>query len=393
MSENFIYDTAISVAPEYKNDILRHSKTWAEIDLCALKGNYRKITEHLKKNAPECDGVCILKADAYGHGANMCAKALASEGARIFGVSCIAEAIQLRSALRDFDGCEILILGYTLPEDYDLLIKYDITQTVFSAEYANALSGVASSRKSDKKLKVHIKLNTGMNRLGFANTDSDIENIKKICRNEYFSVEGIFTHFACADEPSCTMTKKQYDVYRDVVKKVGYDFKYRHVCNSPACVFDVDMHENLVRFGMLLYGCLSPDMPLDTKPVMKFCTTVSHIFTLKKGDTVSYGATYKAEEDRTVATLPIGYADGFIRAFEKSRVKIGGRSCPVIGHICMDQCMVDITGFENDIKIGDTVTIFGDEPEQIEALAKCAGTIPYEVLCLVGKRVSRAYRE
>lgn len=400
MEDHLIYDTAIAVEPEFEADLLRHTKTWAEIDLGALRRNYHRIRDFVQRHSPQCETMCILKADAYGHGAVMCAKALWSEGVRLFGVSCITEAIQLRSALGMDADVTILILGYTLPSDVDLLYKYHISQTVFSLEYAHQLCDEITRLRSvgniaaQTPLPIHLKINTGMNRLGFSFDDAD--RVAAVCEMKEFDAEGIFTHFACADDEKSDMTAVQYQRFTGMLSALssrGIHFLYRHACNSPAVLLDTMMYENTVRFGMLLYGCLTPDAPLETEPVMNFKTTVSHIFQIHKGDTVSYGATFRAARDTVVATLPVGYADGLIRSMGGASVSVEGHMAPIIGRICMDQCMIDITDFAKDVKVGDTVTIFGSDPHMIDALATVAGTIPYEILCLVGKRVTRVYRD
>lgn len=400
MDESLIYDTAIAVRPEYEADILRHTKTWAEIDLGALRRNYRRINAHIKEKSPLCEAMCILKADAYGHGAVMCARALYDEGVRFFGVSCITEAIQLRSALGQKNDAKILILGYTLPGDVDLLCKYGIRQTVFSREYADSILyelrrlRVMGKLPFDAKLQIHIKVNTGMNRLGFCKDDMD--GVLSVCKEEDFIAEGIFTHFACADDDSSDMTDEQYRFFGDVLSAIearGVHFECRHVCNSSALLLPIDDRFEAARCGMLLYGCLDKSMPLDTEPVMKFKTTVSHVFDIRAGESISYGASFVARRDMRIATLPVGYADGLIRSMSGARVLIGKDEAPIVGRICMDQCMVDISECNGNIVPGDEAVIFGDRPLRIDSLSKIAGTIPYEILCLVGKRVTRVYRD
>lgn len=382
-----------------------HHKTWAEINLAALRHNYRLLSGYLSEVSPDCKMLCVVKADAYGHGTGPCVRTLYACGARHFAVSCIDEALEVCAALSDLkpEGLSVLILGYTLPEDADKLIKYDITQTVYSYEYAKALSaslvrlaqtgGIAK----DDRLKIHIKLDTGMNRLGFSASaelkEQTLLEIFDTAALPHIEAEGIFTHFACSDQPENPMTKKQFAAYQAVVDALagrGVRFKYHHVCNSAAALAFPSMHLNFVRVGLLLYGL----MPTDTiknpglVPVMTFKTTVSHIHDLQPGDSVSYGAVFTAPRKMRVATLSAGYADGYVRAFAKGGgVLIDGHFAPIVGRICMDQCMVDVTGLE--VSVGDTATIFDSEAKNTERLAKVAETINYELVCLVGKRVPR----
>ncbi len=376
-------------------------KTWAEIDLGALVSNYRYLKSLTKSRI-----AAVVKADAYGHGAARCAQALAAEGADTFAVSCTDEAVSLRLALSAYTSPkpEILILGYTAPEDTELLFRYGITQTVFSAPYAASLAAAVESAKrrgtvdKDARLPVHIKLDTGMNRIGFDAEDpaACAEEILASIAKEHLAVTGVFTHFACADEPETDMTARQFEAYRAVTDRLaalGAEIGTRHVCNSAALLAYPEYHLDMVRAGIVLYG-LSPDgTPVPgLRPVMKLCTTVSHVHTVRPGGAVSYGASFTADRPLTAATLPIGYADGFIRDFQNGgSAMIGTVRAPVIGRVCMDQCMVDVTGA--DVRPGDTAVLFGDEPGSLEALARTANTINYELVCLVGKRVVRVYRD
>ncbi len=344
---------------------------------------------------------CVIKADAYGHGAWQCARTLAAAGADFFAVSSIAEAEEVRLALADYgDAIGILILGYTIPDDADLLIRYNISQTVFSRDYADALRDAIRDYKldgilpQDATLNIHIKIDTGMNRLGFSPDDTDgmlaLGNIRD------FRVEGIFTHFAQADTPSSPMTEVQFAAFRsalDTLASHGMTPPLRHVCNSAAITNFPGMHLDMVRFGIELYG-LAPSAEtalLPVKPVMTLKTVISHIHTVLKGQPIGYGAAYTPDREIRIATLPIGYADGFIRAYaEGGSVVIRGKSAPICGRICMDQCMVDVTDIP-DARIGDEVILFGEGAPSADEIAARAGTIGYEVLCLIGKRVPRVY--
>ena len=367
-------------------------KTWAEIDLSALRRNYKAVDEY----TGGADVMCVVKADAYGHGAAACAEALYEAGARWFAVSCIEEAVELCSALSDRPDAKILILGYTPPKNAPLLAKCGIRQTVFSPEYAASLSAAAKSAACT--VKVHFKLDTGMNRIGYDADGNAAAEILAAARMDGIEPEGLFTHFACADGDDDSITEAQYGKYKAVEEALASEGLrlIRHVCNSAATVRRPDLHLDMVRAGIILYG-LEPWTPYDgaltLTPVMKFKSTISHIHTVRAGESVSYGWTYTADRDTRVATIPVGYADGFIRAFgDGGQVFIGGRPAPIIGRVCMDQCMADISG-HGGVAVGDEVTIFGGEPGQIVSLAETARTINYELVCLIGKRVARIYTE
>ncbi|MEE0970024.1 MAG: alanine racemase [Clostridia bacterium] len=379
----------------------RH-KTWAEIDLEALRHNYRL----LKSIVGESRMIAVLKADAYGHGAGSCARALLDEGCDFFAASCIEEAVDLRHVCTELGKhADILILGYTLPYSAGVLAANDIIQTVFSPEYALALNDEAEKQKCN--VRTHIKLDTGMNRLGFDAQEEElieaaVRDIEEVSCLKNLSLEGMFTHFAKADEEAeraCDMTRLQYEHFCSVNEKLsakGINIPFLHVSNSAASVRYPDMRLCGVREGILLYGA-RPSEVSDVeglRPVMSLKTVISHIHTLKKGGSVSYGGDYTADEDRLLATIPIGYADGFVRSFSGARVsvetKCGREEARIVGRVCMDQCMIDITG--GNAGVGDTVTLFGEYPEQLYELAERAGTIDYECLCLISGRVPRVYK-
>lgn len=377
----------------------RH-KTWAEIDLEALRHNYRLIKNHIGSARM----ICVLKADAYGHGADSCARALLGEGCDFFAVSCIEEAVALRGVCTELGKkADILILGYTLPYSAGILAETDIIQTVFSPEYAMALNEEAKRQK--RVVRVHIKLDTGMNRLGFNAQDDDsasssAKDIADVCALQNLSVEGMFTHFAKADEicenGDATMLQySRFEKVKELLSKKGINIPFLHVSNSAASVRYPELTLSGVREGILLYGArASESADLEgLRPVMSLKSVISHIHEVKKGQQVSYGGVYTADSDRLLATIPIGYADGFIRAFGGALVALETESgiidVPIVGRICMDQCMIDITG--TDARVGDTVTLFGDTRERLYSLAERAGTIDYECLCLISGRVPRVY--
>lgn len=358
--------------------------TRAEIDLEALRKNY----ECIKGYAKGTPIMCVIKADAYGHGAIRCAEVLYNAGCRCFAVANVAEALHVRDTVKDSD---IIILGPSPAEAANVMADNNIIQSVSSLEYAKMLSANLSS---DKILNVHIKLDTGMNRIGFACNDYGINEVIQACALPGLNATGLFSHLACADEPDCSMTKEQFTLFKNteqILSEKGITFKTRHICNSAATMYNPEMHLDLLRCGIILYG-LNPSYKargMGLEPVMTLKTRVTHVHNIKKGDSVGYGATFTAEGDMKIATLPIGYDDGFIRAYSNSGyVLIGDHKCRIIGRICMDQCMVDVSG--TDISIGDDVEIFGKN-NSIDVFAKSANTINYECVCLVSKRVPRIY--
>ena len=383
-------------------------KARVEIDLTALRSNYRAVKARVSElsageKAPKI--ISVVKADAYGHGADRCTEALIAEGCDFFAVSCIEEAISVRRVCDEMKSdAQILILGYTLPEEAHILVEKRISQTVFSPEYAAELDRTV--QKSGCKITVHVKLDTGMNRLGFlCRNETEIkqtsEDIEKLSSLAGLDVQGIFTHFAKADEieGEDSLTERQIGRFKSVCSALEDKNccpPIRHASNSAATVRFGGLGLEYVRAGIVLYGA-RPSRDTDAeflRPVMKLKTVVAHIHKLSPGETVSYGGTFKAEREMTVATLPVGYADGFIRAYGGAYVTVetakGEQKAPIIGRICMDQCMIDVSGI--DCKIGDTVRLFGGDPQELYDLASRAKTIDYECLCLVSARVPRVYK-
>ncbi len=368
-------------------------RTWAEINLDCLENNRAVIEKALYANAKM---MAVVKADAYGHGAITVAKALRDAGTAYFAVSNLEEALQLREA-----GIEhpMLVLSYTPPEQAKTLAKYNITQTVISPKHAAALS--AACVAAQVSVKVHFKLDTGMSRVGFVHSLADdreqaANEIALAAALPGIVTEGIFTHFATADEPNDSMTRLQFERFMQTVEDLsgkGIHFTFKHCCNSAATERFPEMHLDLVRPGIILYG-LAPDAGwmqqlLPLKPVMQLKTVISMVKTISAGTTVSYGATFTAQKDMQVATVPIGYADGYPRCMAgKAHMLVNGSPAPVIGRVCMDQCMLDVTGL--NVAPGDIATVFG-EGLSVDTYAAWMGTINYEAVCLVSKRVPRIY--
>lgn len=379
-------------------------KAYAEIDLEALKYNYNTILREVKKSAGDCEIICVLKADAYGHGAKECCRALLEEGCGFFAVSSVEEAIEIRKTC---DECgrkaEILVLGYTFPNQAYLLWKYNIITALVDKQFAFELAKEA--KRLGAILRCHVKLDTGMNRVGFSacnasETETAAGDIFEVGNLESIDICGMFTHFFNADggEAGKKQTDRQMELFEAVDGKLlelGLDVGFRHVCNTAATFNSPEYHMDGCRIGIALYGSESntESSEIELRPVMKLCTYVSHIHTLNAGDSVSYGGEYIAETDRVIATLPIGYADGFIRAYKGAKLTLvtddGIKKAPVVGRICMDQCMIDVTDL--GVSVGDKVIIFGNTRDELTELARLADTIEYEVLCLITSRIPRIY--
>ena len=370
-------------------------RAWAEINLDNAKANYKTI----KLSAKDRRIMPVIKADAYGHGANFLAKLYQECGTEIFAVSNINEAIKLRKAGITKD---ILILGYTPKEYIETLLKYSITQTVYSLDYAKELSKIVS--KTNVLVKAHLKLDTGMNRLGF-NPEKDYSDILKALALPGIYFEGIFTHYAVADSEDSSdkdFSLEQLNRFNNAVAKLssdGHSFKYIHCCNSAATLLHPFDEGNLVRPGIILYGIAPADdlsLKYELSPVMSIKTVVSAIKTIHKGETVSYGRTFTANKDMKIATLPIGYGDGYPRKMSNcGKVLINGRFADIVGRVCMDQMMIDITDIPK-VSVGTEVTVIGQSGDNSITFAEIADmvdTIPYELVCNISVRVPRVYKK
>ena len=367
-------------------------RCWVEVDLCNLIYNYHKILEKTN-NIPV---MAVIKANAYGHGAVKCAVALEKEGVCNFAVSTFGEALELRNNKINSD---ILILG-AVPEDCIPDLKNEnVTISITSVEMAQCYA----KKLDGERIKAHIKLDTGMNRHGIdaKNPMNAVEQVKKILDMECFDVEGIFTHLAVADTPSQeNFTKLQIDrfvkVNEELIKN-GIDMPLKHCANSAGVLSFPQSYFNMVRAGIILYGC-EPDFhtnnDLGIKPVMNLRTRISQIKEIEAGETIGYGRAYKASEKRKIATVSIGYADGLHRACsQKISMLINGKRAPQVGNICMDICMIDVTDID-DVKLGDVVTVFGSDKKSFisaDEPAKAADTICYEIITGISPRVPKFY--
>ena len=374
------------------NKIKEYYRVKADIDLDAIHEN---VVNAKALTKPGTKLMAIIKADAYGHGAVMVAQTL-EDVADAYGVAILEEGIELRQA-----GINkpILILGYTPAPLYRAMIKYDIATAVFEYDMAKKMSDTAE--KMGKKAKVHIKLDTGMSRIGFKQDDESLAVIKKIAELPGIEIEGCFTHFATMDEKDKTKAMKQFERYMDFVKRIedaGIKIPVKHVSNSAGIIEKPEVNLDMVRDGICVYG-LYPSEEVDkTKlrltPAMEIKSYVSFVKTLKAGVEIGYGGTYTTTNETVVATIPVGYADGYSRALSnRGRVLIKGKSFPIIGRICMDQFMVDISS-RPDIKQGDEVTLVGrdkDEYISIEEVADMSYSFNYEFVCDIGKRIPRVY--
>lgn len=367
---------------------------WAEIDLDAIKYNIDSI----KRRVDTKELIAVVKADAYGHGALDVSKTLVENGATKLAVAVITEAMELRHGNIN---TPIMILGYTPLEFAADLINYDIEQTIFDLEYAKKLSEIALNL--GKKAKVHVALDTGMGRIGFLINDNSLNEILKISSLKGLEVVGIFTHFATSDESDKNYSNKQYKKFTYFNEKLiskGVNIPLKHVSNSGAIIDMPNTYLDAVRAGIVLYGYYPSEdvlkQNLDLKKAITIKTQVAHVKILDKNEYVSYGRKFKTERKSIIATLPIGYADGYSRALTgKAKVIINGKFAPVVGTICMDQCMIDVTDI-GDVHVGDEVIVLGRDKDlkfDADDMAKAMGTINYEVLCMIKQRIPRVYIE
>ncbi len=363
-------------------------RSWVEIDLDVLKNNYRIYAEQLGK---EKKVMAVVKANAYGHGAPRVAAALQSEGCGNFAVSNVEEAMELREA--GIRG-QILILGYTPIAALENVLKHDLTQAVFSEEYAGRACEYLGEKS--RKMKAHFVLDTGMNRIGLPAKDPAF--CEKIIRKykEHFCVTGLFTHLCVADTPSeDEFTCGQINSFREVARRIGdLELPYIHCLNSAGGLYQ-ERFGDLGRLGIVLYG-LKPDyentLPQGIRPAMQWKTVIAMLKTVPAGETIGYGRSYKTERDTVVATLPTGYGDGYHRRLSNlGHVLIHGKKAPIIGRVCMDQMMVDVTDIP-EASFEDEVILLGDG-YTADDMAQSLGTIGYEIVCDITKRVTRVYKE
>ena len=362
---------------------------WAEVNLQALRHNYREIKKQLAPGVKLC---AVVKANAYGHGALAVARVAVEEGADYLAVAALSEGLELRQA-----GFQtpILVLGLVMPEDAKEVVEYGLTQVVCELSLAKALSQEAV--RQGKEVRVHLKVDTGMGRIGVRPEEAgtlaaDIAKLPGV------QVEGMFSHFAAADAKDKSYTQKQLAAFKEAVaavEKNGVQLSVKHIAESAAILEIPEAHFDMVRAGIIQYGLWPSEEvthPLDLQPVMSLKARVTWVKDLHPGESVGYGRTFIADKECRIATLPLGYADGYIRAYGKEGfVEIHGKKAPVAGRVCMDQVMVDVTDIP-DVQIGDEVTLFGSDSLTIDEMARWGNTINYEVPCLLGARLPRVYR-
>ena len=357
--------------------------------------NFEYNLQQIKKLTGGKKIIAIIKADAYGHGAVELSKIVEKE-ADMAAVAVLGEAIELRKS-----GFKkpILILGCTPCEFADEIVKYDITQSVFTMELAEAIS--IEAVKQNKTANIHIKIDTGMGRIGYMVNSQSVSEIKKISGLKNLKLEGIFTHFATSDEKDKSYTYIQLERFNKILKDledVGIKFELRHAANSAAIIDMPEAYFDAVRPGVILYGyypsCDVQKSRLNLKPVMSLKAKIVYVKTVPEGCSISYGRKFITKRESRIATLPFGYADGYTRLLSgKANVIVNGKLAKIVGNICMDQCMVDVTDC-TDVKEGTEVTVMGQEGEALidaNVLAEEIGTINYEFLCMVSKRVPRIY--
>lgn len=368
-----------------------YHRTYAQINLDAVNRNINNVIEKINSKAKL---LAVIKADAYGHGAVEIGRLL-EDRCSFFGVACVAEALELINA-----GLTkpILILGYVSPYEYPKIVKNNIRIPIFSYEDAKALSEEAV--RQGKTVPFHFCIDTGMSRIGFQVNEESANICKKISALPNIKAEGLFSHFATADEKDLTKAMAQRDRYIDfdnMLKDRGVNVEIRHLNNS-AGIMVFDNYFDMVRSGIITYG-LYPSEEVDKsllniEPALQWKTHISHIKTLPAGREISYGGTYKTTADTVIATVPVGYADGYPRSLSnKGRVIINGRYAPIVGRICMDQFMVNVTDIP-DAQVGDCVTLVGTDGDaclSMEEVSNLSGSFNYELPCRISRRVPRVY--
>ncbi|WP_054956521.1 alanine racemase [Paenibacillus dakarensis] len=375
---------------------MTYRPTQAEINLDHLRANYNSIRNSLPE---QMKLLACVKANAYGHGAVEVAREMEELGADYLSVAFLDEALELRKA-----GImlPILVLGYTPPEGIEMAWKHDVTVTLFTPEVLEAIRALPEA--GEKQLKVHIKIDSGMGRLGLLPGENAISFIEEAFSLPQVFVEGMFTHFARADEEDKSYTLEQYRRFKsvaDALRDLGYTLPIIHTGNSAAAIDTPDLSYNMVRLGIAMYGLYPGEVnrsAVNLSPVMTLKTQMVYVKKLPPNYGISYGSKYVTEEEEVIGTLPVGYADGYSRMLSgKAEVLIRGRRVPVVGNICMDQCMISLKSFAEEaeqIKAGEEVVLIGQQSDSCitaDELASMLGTIPYELLCMIAHRVPRVY--
>ncbi|MHB9094041.1 MAG: alanine racemase [Eubacteriales bacterium] len=366
---------------------------WAEVDLSAIAHNMKELRRVTK---PGAKVMAVVKANAYGHGAVSVSNTVLANGADYLGVAILGEGRQLREA-----GimAPILILGFTPAEQAVDVVDLDLTQTVYDFAGAEALS--RSAVKAQKRVRIHIKVDTGLGRLGFLTDISTSQEILRMAGLPNLEIEGIFTHFSVAGSRDKEYTYGQYTKFREILsqlKGLGLDIPIKHAANSAAAIDLPDVHLDMVRVGITIYGLYPSDEvfkeKVDLKPALSLKALAAQVKTVQTDTSISYGRTYITNRETRVATIPIGYADGYTRLLSnKAAAVIRGQRVPQIGTVCMDQIMLDVSSVP-DVKVGDEVVLIGEQGGQkvtADELAGLIGTINYEIVCMLGDRIPRVY--
>lgn len=368
---------------------------WVEVNLSNLDYNIKNI---LAKKSPDAEFIGVIKADGYGHGAVKCAEVLRDNGVKTFAIATLQEAITLRDA-----GAkeEIIMLGLT-PDLYaETIVQYDITPVVCDSANAKAIAEAAAA--AGKTVSALIAVDTGMGRIGYLADDTDfaVEDVKKMLGLPGFKIKGLFSHMATADEADKAYSHQQEEKYLNFYKaltEAGIEIPFRTLANSASIMELPDVHYEAVRPGIILYGCYPSNevdpAQLDIKPVMSVKANIVHVKDVPEGFSVGYGRKYTSTKPAKIATLALGYADGYPRPWSaQAKVIVGGVVCPIAGNICMDQCMVDVSEVA-DVKVGDEVIVMGSDGTHTisaEDIAKGTGTISYEICCAFGQRLPKVY--
>ncbi len=367
------------------------SPVWAEVNLNSLANNMREVRRITRRGTLI---MAIVKANAYGHGAVHSSKVFLENGGDRLGVARVTEGIELRKTGIDVP---ILNLGYTPENQYDLLINNDITATIYNYEQAISLNN--SAAKKERRQTIHIKIDTGMNRIGFLPDNNSLKAITKISSLPNLNIEGIFTHFATSDQVDKTYTHHQYKKFTWVIgelEKRGVMIPIKHVSNSAAIIDLPEYNLDMIRPGIILYGYRPyREIGLNNiilKPALTLKARLSNVKRVVAGTGIGYGLTFWTQRPSIIGTIPVGYADGLMRGLSnKGWVGIQGMRANIVGRICMDQFMVDLTDHDN-VEIGDEVVVFGDDGAQTaEDIADLTGTVRDEVICTISRRVPRVY--
>ena len=356
----------------------------AEINLSAVRHNLTEIRRHIQPAAKLC---AVVKANAYGHGALEVSKIAVECGADFLAVATVEEGLELRRAGLDLP---ILILGLIPYDAAEVVVENNLTAAVVDLDMAKKIS--AAAVKFDAQAKIHLKIETGMGRIGIF-PDVAVDLAKEIAALPNVELEGVFSHFADADSADKTFTLKQLEIFKNVTAKIGA--KINHIAESAAILEIPEAHLNMVRAGIITYG-LYPSAEvkhtIELQPVMKLKARVVFVKKISAGTSIGYGREFISARNSVIATLPLGYADGYIRAYKNFHVEIRGQLAPIAGRVCMDQVMVDVTDIDG-VKIGDEVILFGSDLISIDDAARHLQTINYEVTCLVSGRVPRIFKQ